>query len=81
MSTLLDTARSASYEDGYVTVVMESGLEFRFPVRNNPRLSIGTEDPLRNIELSPFGIHWPDLDEDLSFRGIQAGDYGQRKQG
>jgi hypothetical protein len=32
---------------------------------------------LANIELSPFGLHWPDLDEDLSIRGILAGDYGQ----
>jgi hypothetical protein len=34
---------------------------------------------LNNVELSPFGLHWPDLDEDLSFRGIAAGDYGKGK--
>ena len=28
-------------------------------------------------EISPFGLHWPDLDEDLSFRGILLGDHGQ----
>lgn len=80
MSTLLDRPKSASYSDGNVTIVMESGLEHRFPARNNPRLSRGTDEELRNFELSPFGIHWPDLDEELSFRGIQAGDYGQRKE-
>jgi hypothetical protein len=36
-------------------------------------------EQLNNIEISPFGLHWPDLDEDLSFRGILAGNYGQRK--
>lgn len=25
----------------------------------------------------PYGLHWPDLDEDLSFKGLLAGDYGQ----
>jgi hypothetical protein len=30
------------------------------------------------IEISPFGLQWPTLDEDLSFAGILAGRYGQR---
>jgi hypothetical protein len=25
-----------------------------------------------NIELSPFGVHWPNLDEALSIHGILA---------
>jgi len=39
----------------------------RFPVSRNPRLAKGTADQLNNIEISPFGLHWPDLDEDLIF--------------
>ena len=78
MSTLTDTAVSASYDDGEISILMQSGAELRFPVAGNPRLAVGTPDQLNNIELSPFGIHWPDLDEDLSFRGIAAGNYGQR---
>lgn len=78
MRTLIDTARSASYREGSIVIVMQSGKELRFPVSDNPRLAKGTADQLNNIELSPFGIHWPDLDEDLSFRGIADGDYGQR---
>ncbi|MEW6712035.1 MAG: hypothetical protein AB1403_19585 [Candidatus Riflebacteria bacterium] len=27
--------------------------------------------------MSPFGLHWPDLDEDLSFKGMIKGDFGQ----
>ena len=57
---------------------MESGLEFSFPVEGNPRLEKGTPDDLGEIEISPFGLHWPALDEDLSIRGILAGNYGQR---
>jgi hypothetical protein len=79
MSTLADTARSACFEDGFIVISMQSGVQLRFPVRENPRLAKGTPSQLNNIELSPFGLHWPDLDEDLSFRGIAAGDYGKSK--
>ena len=77
MRTLFDTARSASYRDGEIVIVMQSGRKLRIPVAENPRLAKGTPEQLNHIELSPFGIHWPDLDEDLSFRGIAEGDYGQ----
>ncbi len=77
MNTLLDKAKAASHRDGFISIEMESGLELRFPVAKNPRLAHGTHAQLSKMELSPFGIHWPDLDEDLSFRGIQSGDYGQ----
>ena len=77
MSTLLDTAHTARFQDGDLVIAMKSGMVLRFPAAKNPRLANGTIEQLNNIELSPFGIHWPDLDEDLSFRGIAAGDYGQ----
>jgi hypothetical protein len=57
---------------------MESGLEIVFPVKRNPRLEDQPPEQLGHVELSPFGLHWPDLDEDLSIRGILAGDHGQR---
>ena len=79
MSTLIDNARSAVYRDGFIVVVMDSGSEVRFPVSENPRLARGTAAQLNNLEISPFGLHWPDLDEDLSFRGILAGDHGQHQ--
>lgn len=59
---------------------MDSGVEVRFPVSLNPRLAHGTPQQLGNVEVSPFGLHWPDLDEDLSFRGLLEGNYGQRQQ-
>jgi Protein of unknown function (DUF2442) len=79
MSILTDSARSAIYQDGQIRIVMESGTEIRFSVADNPRLARGTEQQLRHMELSPFGIHWPDLDEDLTFRGLLRGDYGQNQ--
>ncbi len=77
MSILADSARSAAFRDGEIVIAMESGAEIRFPVAANPRLAHGTAAQLSRIELSPYGIHRPDLDEDLSFRGLLAGDFGQ----
>ena len=80
MNTLVDNASSAVHLNGMVVVTMRSGLEVRFPVALNPRLAQGTPQELEHIEISPFGLHWPDLDESLSIRGILAGDFGQRSE-
>ena len=80
MSTLTDAAKSASYKEGHIVLVMQSEVEIRFPVAKNPRLARGTPEQLNHIEVSPFGLHWPDLDEDLSFRGLLEGDYGQTRE-
>jgi hypothetical protein len=77
MNTLVDAAKSASFRDGSIVIVFESGVEIRFPIGKNPRLAKGDPKQLGNIEISPYGLHWPDLDEDLSFRGIVAGRFGQ----
>jgi len=79
MNTLVDTATKALYSAPHILIQMESGVEVRFPVGKNPRLSKGTPAQLNNIEISPFGIHWPDLDEDLSFEGLLRGDFGQHQ--
>ena len=80
MSTLVDSAKHA-YSDGrHVIVEMASGIEVRFPIAENPRLAVGTPQQLNRIEISPFGLHWPDLDEDLSFRGILQGNYSQKRE-
>jgi len=81
MSTLTDSALKATYSDGMVCVEMKSGARYRFPVAGNPRLAKGSSSELSNIEISPFGLHWPDLDEALSLNGIARGDYGQTANG
>ena len=77
MSTLTDSAKTAVYRDGEIIISMASGSEIRFSVALNPRLAGGTPEQLACMEFSPYGIHWPDLDEDLSYRGLLSGDYGQ----
>jgi len=67
----------ASYHDGRVYVTFSSGVDCSFPVAGNLRLSSGTEAQRANIRVSRSGLHWPDVDEDLSFEGLMRGDYGQ----
>ena len=68
---------SVSLSDGFASVFFSDGASFRFPVAGNPRLAAGSPSLLSHVEVSPFGLHWPDLDEDLSFAGLARGDYGQ----
>lgn len=77
MNTLIDQPVSAFCRHGLISVRLYSGKEFTFPVEGNSRLEGKSEAQLNRIELSPFGLHWPDLDEDLSIRGIAEGRYGQ----
>ena len=46
MSTLVDKVKSAVYRDGHIVVGMKSGVEVRFPVAGNPRLSNCTPEQL-----------------------------------
>jgi hypothetical protein len=41
--------------------------------RRTPRLESAAEEDVGLIEISPFGLHWPTLDKDLSFEGVVAG--------
>ncbi len=39
-------------------------------ISQTTRLAHATEIQLHNYQISRTGIHWPDLDEDLSLRGF-----------
>lgn len=73
MNSLIDSPKTARYEAGQIVIEMASGEVVSFPVDLSERLISGTPEELSEIELSPFGLHWPRLDEDLSIRGILAG--------
>ncbi|MBE7496327.1 MAG: hypothetical protein HS117_15390 [Verrucomicrobiaceae bacterium] len=76
MSTLTGQPLSASYARGRVFVKMRSGLDFGFLVVGNPRPEAQVAAKLAVIESSPFGPHWPLLDEDLSIRGVLNDNHG-----
>ena len=68
----------AFVEAPVVCVQLEDGREIRFPASKNRRLREATPAQLANIEIicNGTGLHWPDLDEDLSVLGILEGRLG-----
>jgi hypothetical protein len=71
-------ARGVRVDNGWVCVELEDDREIRFPISKSRRLSRASLVALRNVELicGGTGLHWPDLDEDLSVRGILEGRFG-----
>ena len=78
VAELLFTVTKAWYEDGMICMKMSDGKEVRFPVELNKKLREANDKQRNNIEIicSGTGLHWPDLDEDLSVTGIMEGKYG-----
>ena len=78
VAELLFTVREVSYENGMICMLMSDQKEIRFPVNLNTKLKNATEEQRKNIEIicGGTGMHWPDLDEDLSVTGIIEGRFG-----
>ncbi len=54
----------------YIYAEAENGDCARYPFSKWPRLAYATDEQRKDFKLSYFGIHWPALDEDLSFEGM-----------
>ncbi|MBI5054701.1 MAG: DUF2442 domain-containing protein [Chloroflexi bacterium] len=61
--------------DDTLSVDLEDGRSIDVPIGWYPRLAYGTSDERANFQISGagYGIHWPDLDEDLGVEGILLG--------
>ena len=57
-----------------LSVDLADGRTIAVPLGWYPRLRHGTPDEWARYELSPMGIHWPDLDEDISVEGLLRGE-------
>ena len=78
VAELLFTVKKVSYKDGMICLYMSDKKEIRFPVEVNTKLKNATEAQRKNIQIicGGTGLHWPDLDEDLSVTGIIEGRFG-----
>jgi Protein of unknown function (DUF2442) len=54
-------------------VVLANGMKLSTPLWWYPRLLAASAQERAEIELSPSGVHWPSLDEDLSIDGMLKG--------
>jgi hypothetical protein len=59
--------------DSDLVVQLADGRTIATPLVWYPLLLNATAEQRRNIVIGPVGIHWPDLDEDLSVAGMLAG--------
>jgi hypothetical protein len=68
-------ALSVSFSEDSLTVRLDDGRCLSVPLAWYPRLLHGTVAERENYELigEGEGIHWPQLDEDISVEGLLAG--------
>lgn len=77
-STIIEREAQASHvevsEDALIVHLMD-GRVISVPLAWYPRLNHATDKERHNYQLvgRGYGIHWPDLDEDLSVRGMLRG--------
>lgn len=57
---------------GKLSVDLADGRTISVPLDWYPRLAHGTPAEWRNFELNYEGVHWPDLNEDISVEGLLA---------
>lgn len=64
---------AVTISDGRVYVTFADGRNGSTAISKWPRLRNASQEDLNDYYLSDVGIHWPTLDEDLSFEGILKG--------
>ncbi|GGL51032.1 hypothetical protein GCM10011392_01460 [Wenxinia marina] len=55
-------------------VALSDGRTLGVPLAWFPRLLAASPDQREAVEISPFGLHWEVLDEDISVPGLLAGE-------
>jgi len=67
------SATDVRFDDSSMWVVLNDGRTLGIPLAWFPRLLSATAEQRENFEISPLGLHWEDLDEDISITGLIAG--------
>jgi hypothetical protein len=64
-----------------MNVELSDGRTLGVPLAWFPRLLHATREQLESCELSPCGLHWEDLNEDISVAGLLAGRGDETRKG
>lgn len=67
------SATEVRFDDDTMWVTLDDGRTLGVPLAWFPRLLAATMQQRRDFEISPAGIHWDHLDEDISIAGLLAG--------
>jgi hypothetical protein len=75
VTLILPRAISVTVTDDTLSVDLEDGRTISVPIIWYPRLAHGSPDERANFQISTagYGIHWPDLDEDIGVEGLLLG--------
>lgn len=68
-------ARQVEFDDDRMIVSLEDGRVISVPLEWFPRLLHATENQRRAVRISRHGqgLHWDQIDEDLTVAGLMAG--------
>lgn len=67
------SATDVRFDDDNMWLSLDDGRILGVPLAWFPRLLLAPAKERLKVEISPDGLHWPDLDEDISIGGLLAG--------
>ena len=68
------SATEVLFDDDTMWVGLSDGRTLGVPVAGFPRRLNATPQQRAAVTISPFGLHWEALDEDLSIEGMLSGE-------
>ena len=65
-------ATDVRFDEDAMWVTLEDGRTIGVPLAWYPRLLNGSDAARRDVFISPSGLHWDELDEDISIASLLA---------
>jgi hypothetical protein len=69
----MDLLKDICFVGDMIVLKIADGRMISAPVAWFPRLVNASDDERKSYEISPFGVHWLALDEDISLNGLLRG--------
>jgi len=67
------SATEIRFDDASMWVALSDGRTIGVPLAWFPKLLHATPAQRTGVEISPMGLHWEELDEDISLQGLLQG--------
>jgi hypothetical protein len=67
------SATAVRFDDHTMWVDLSDGRNLGVPLAWFPRLLRATREQRERVEISRVGLHWEEIDEDISIAGLLAG--------
>ncbi len=67
------SAKSVRFDESSMWVELSDGRTIGVPFAWFPRLLYATPEQRERVEIGRMGLHWEELDEDISIAGLLAG--------